>query len=114
MAFASRGKSASRPGSLQDPGDGRPDKNPGGEAAIVWAMVPYGNANTTITNSRLLAYAAEDFGRYADGSGQLIPLWDLQDWNWNLLHPKFNRPIAVDGRMLVPTYGGELLILTLA
>ncbi|EEA03948.1 Pyrrolo-quinoline quinone [Burkholderia sp. H160] len=86
----------------------------GGEAAIVWAMVPYGNANTTITNSRLLAYDAEDFGRYADGSRQLVPLWDSQDWNWNLLHPKFNRPIAVDGRVLVPTYGGELLVLTLA
>ncbi|MEX3936340.1 PQQ-binding-like beta-propeller repeat protein [Paraburkholderia phymatum] len=86
----------------------------GGDSAVVWAMIPYGDANMTITNSRLLAYDAQDFGRYADGSGQIVPLWDSQDWNWNLLHPKFNRPIVVDGRVLVPTYGGELLVLTLA
>jgi hypothetical protein len=85
-----------------------------GSGAIIWAMIPYGDANMTITNTRLLAYAAEDFARYADGSGEIVPLWDSQDWNWNLLHPKFNRPVAVDGRVLVPTYGGELLILTLA
>ncbi|MGF6413997.1 PQQ-binding-like beta-propeller repeat protein [Paraburkholderia sp. MM5482-R1] len=85
-----------------------------GSDAIVWAMIPYGDANMTITNTRLLAYDAQDFGRYADGSGEILPLWDSQDWNWNVLHPKFNRPVAVDGRVLVPTYGGELLVLTLA
>lgn len=85
-----------------------------GSGAIVWAMIPYGDANMTVTNTRLLAYDAENFGRYADGSGELVPLWDSEQWNWNLSHPKFNRPVAVGGRVLVPTYGGELLVLTLA
>jgi hypothetical protein len=85
-----------------------------GSGAIIWAMVPYGDANMHITNTRLLAYNAEDFGKYADGSGEIVPLWDSQQWNWNVLHPKFNRPVAVDGKVFVPTYGGELLVLTLA
>jgi outer membrane protein assembly factor BamB len=86
----------------------------GGEGAIIWAMVPYDDANMKITNTRLLAYDAETFGHFGDGSGEIMPLWDSQQWNWNILHPKFNRPVAVDGKVLVPTYGGELLVLTLA
>jgi hypothetical protein len=85
-----------------------------GTNGIVWAMVPYDDANMKITHSRLLAYDAEDFGRFADGSGEIVALWDSQQWGWNMLHPKFNRPVAVDGKVLVPTYGGELLVLTLA
>lgn len=81
---------------------------------VIWAMMPYDDANTLVTNGRLLAYDAQEFGRFGDDSGEIVPLWDSQQWNWNFLHPKFNRPIAVDGRVIVPTYGGELLVLTLA
>lgn len=81
---------------------------------VVWAMIPYDDANMEITNSRLLAYDAQDFRGFADGSGEIVPLWDSQEWNWNMLHPKFNRPIAVDGKVIVPTYGGEVLVLALA
>lgn len=84
------------------------------DGGVVWAMMPYDDANLHVTNGRLLAYDAQDFGRFADGSGEIVPLWDSQQWNWNFLHPKFNRPIAVDGRVIVPTYGGEVLVLTLA
>jgi hypothetical protein len=81
---------------------------------ILWAMIPYGDANSTLTNGRLLAYDAAQFVQYADGSGEIVPLWDSQAWNWDYLHPKFNRPVAVDGKILVPTYDGRLLVLGLA
>jgi hypothetical protein len=87
----------------------------GSSGGVVWAMMPYGDANLSPpTQSRLLAYDAEDFARFGDGGGEIMPLWDSQDWGWNMLHPKFNRPVPVDGKVLVPTYGGALLVLTLA
>ena len=61
-----------------------------------------------------IAYDAAQLGHYADGSGEFVPLWDSQDWSWDFLHPKFNRPVAVDGRILVPTYDGRVLVLGLA
>lgn len=87
------------------------DGNAGG---IVWALIPYKDANMELTNSRLLAYDAANLGHNADNSGELVPLWDSQDWGWNFLHPKFNRPVAVNGTVLVPTYDGRLLVLGLA
>jgi hypothetical protein len=86
----------------------------GSAAGIVWAMIPYGDANMHLTNGRLLAYDAADFAKYADGSGEIVPLWDSQTWGWNFLHPKFNRPIAVNGKVIVPTYDGRVLVLGLA
>ena len=77
-------------------------------------MIPYGDANTTLTNGRLLAYDAANLSHFADGSGEIVPLWDSQDWAWNFLHPKFNRPIAVDGKVIVPTYDGRVFVLGLA
>jgi hypothetical protein len=81
---------------------------------IVWAMIPYGDANLMLTRGRLLAYDAAAFARFADGSGEIVPLWDSQNWGWNFLHPKFNRPIAVAGKVFVPTYDGRVLVLGLA
>ena len=86
----------------------------GEQDGIVWAMIPYGDANTQITNGRLLAYDAADLSKYSDGSGEIVPLWDSQDWAWNFMHPKFNRPVAVNGIILMPTYNGQLLVLGLA
>jgi len=86
----------------------------GEQNGIVWAMFPYGDANMQITNGRLLAYDAADLARFSDGSGEIVPLWDSQDWNWNFPHPKFNRPVTADGKIFVPTYDGRLLVLGLA
>nr|WP_321986531.1 PQQ-binding-like beta-propeller repeat protein [uncultured Lichenicoccus sp.] len=86
----------------------------GGNRGIVWGMIPYGDANMEITGSRLLAYDAEDFASFEGGGGEIVPIWDSQQWNWTMLHPKFNRPIIADGRVLVPTYGGQVLVLELA
>ena len=86
----------------------------GQQDGVIWAMIPYGDANMTLTNGRLLAYDATQFAHFEDGSGEIVSLWDSQDWGWNFLHPKFNRPVAVDGKVLVPTYDGRLFVLGLA
>jgi hypothetical protein len=86
----------------------------GNTDGVVWGMIPYKDANMELTNGRLLAYDAGNLGHFADGSGEIVPLWDSQDWGWNFLHPKFNRPIAVAGRVIVPTYDGRVLVLGLA
>ena len=86
----------------------------GNDGGVVWAMIPYRDANMELTNGRLLAYDAANLAQFADGSGEIVPLWDSQDWGWNFLHPKFNRPIAVDGKVIVPTYDGRVLVLGLA
>jgi outer membrane protein assembly factor BamB len=86
----------------------------GNTNGIVWAMIPYGDANMILTRGRFLAYDAVNLGRFADGSGEIVPLWDSQDWGWDFLHPKFNRPIAVGGKVIVPTYDGRVLVLGLA
>jgi len=86
----------------------------GNNDGIVWAMIPYKDANMMLTNGRLLAYDAANLARFADGSGEIVPLWDSQDWAWNFLHPKFNRHIAVNGKVIVPTYDGRVLVLSLA
>jgi PQQ-like domain len=86
----------------------------GNTNGVVWGMIPYGDANMELTTGRLLAYDAANLGRFADGSGEIAPLWDSQDWNWDFLHPKFNRPIAVEGKVIVPTYDGRVLVLGLA
>jgi len=86
----------------------------GKQDGIVWAMIPYGDANMTLTNGRFLAYNASQLAAFQGGSGEIVPLWDSQTWNWNYLHPKFNRPIAVNGKIIVPTYDGRVLVVGLA
>jgi hypothetical protein len=77
-------------------------------------IIPYGDASMTTTNGRLLAYDAANLGRYADGSGEIVPLWDSQQWNWSFLHPKFNQPVLANGKVILPTYDGRVLVLGLA
>jgi hypothetical protein len=81
---------------------------------VVWAMIPYGDANMALTQTRILAYDAAALATFPNDGGELVPLWDSQAWNWNVLHPKFNRPIAVAGKVIVPTYDGRVLVLGLA
>jgi hypothetical protein len=69
-----------------------------------------------LTAGRFLAYDAQQFAQFADGSGQLVPLWDSQDWGEGcaFTHPKFNRPVVFDGRIYVPTYDGRVDVYGLA
>jgi len=86
----------------------------GNTGGIVWASVPYSDANMFISAGRFLAYDASDFGRFSDGSGWIKPLWDSQPWNWQFSHNKFNRPVVWNGRVFLPTYNAEVLVLGLA
>jgi hypothetical protein len=83
---------------------------------IVWALVPAGDANMELTPGRLLAYDATNFGVYGDGSKQLVVLWDSWDWGAGcaFTHPKFNRPVAWNGKLFVPTYDGRVDVYGLA
>jgi hypothetical protein len=81
---------------------------------VVWGMIPYGDSNMAATNGRLLAYDAVNLAAFNGGGGEIVPLWDSQAWNWNYLHPKFNRPIVADGKLIVPTYDGRVFVIGLA
>jgi hypothetical protein len=86
----------------------------GDRDGIVWASIPYWDANMFVSSGRFLAYDAANFGRYSDGSGSIVPLWDSQQWNWQFTHNKFNRPVVWNGRVFLPTYDGQVLVLGLA
>lgn len=81
---------------------------------VVWASVPYTDANMQLSAGRFLAYDAANLGKYSDGSGAIVPLWDSQQWNWQFTHNKFNRPVVWNGRVLLPTYDAKVLVLGLA
>jgi hypothetical protein len=76
--------------------------------AIVWACVPYFDANKVVSPGRLLAYDAENFGTFPDGSKRLMPLWDSQTWAIQFTHSKFNVPVAANGKVYVATYSGTI------
>jgi hypothetical protein len=86
----------------------------GNSGGIVWASVPYTDANMELSAGRFLAYDAAQFGKFSDGSGSIVPLWDSQQWNWQFKHNKFNRPVVWNGRVFLPTYEGSVLVLGLA
>ncbi len=81
---------------------------------VIWASIPYGDANSSVSAGRFLAYDAAAFGRYADGSGSIPVLWDSQAWAWQFSHNKFNRPVVWNGKIFLPTYDGSVWVLGLA
>jgi hypothetical protein len=76
--------------------------------AIIWACVPYADANKSLTGGRLLAYDAENFGTFGDGSRQLRVLWDSQSRDAQFVHNKFNIPVVANGKLYVPNYSGGI------
>jgi hypothetical protein len=70
--------------------------------AVLWACVPYLDANAAISPGRLLAYDATAFGTFAEGSKQLRVLWDSQDWNLTFSFCKFTPPVVANGKLYVP------------
>jgi outer membrane protein assembly factor BamB len=83
-------------------------------SGIVWATIPYLDANQKISPGRLLAYDATEFGAFGDGSGQLRVLWDSESAGIAFVYNKFNPPVVANGRLFVPTYDGHVDVYTLA
>lgn len=82
----------------------------GGKAGtgILWAMMPYGNANTQVTTGRLIAYSADPT------NGTLEKLWDSQDWNIQIVFNKFGSIVVSGGKVRYATYDDQVLTFGLA
>jgi hypothetical protein len=74
----------------------------GGNDAILWACVPQGDANKTVTTGNLYAYDALNIGTFPDGSGALALLWKSPTFIYN----KFCPPVVNGGRVFVTNYSG--------
>jgi hypothetical protein len=81
----------------------------GDNTAVLWALMPwYGNANSTVTAGRMVAYGAN----WVNESGpNLIKLWDSADWGINYMHAKFNLLTPFNNRLFVPSYDGRILVM---
>ena len=67
--------------------------------AVLWACIPYLDANMMVSPGRLLTYDATAFGTFGDGSKQLRVLWDSQDWNVDFSFCKFTPPVVANGKL---------------
>lgn len=74
--------------------------------ALLWCTIPYGDANASITNGRLLCYDPEAIVTNADGSKTIPLLWDSERWGLPFVYNKFNPPIVWNGQVYVPNYNG--------
>jgi hypothetical protein len=81
---------------------------------IVWATIPYCDANRCVGPGRLLAYDATEFGTFDDGSSRLRVLWDSEAAGVEFTYNKFNPPVVANGRLIVPAYDGHVDVYTLA
>lgn len=81
---------------------------------IVWATIPYWDANMNVGPGRLLAYDATQFGTFPDGSKQLRVLWDSEAANLPFIYNKFTPPVVANGRVFVATYDGRVDVYGLA
>jgi len=75
------------------------DNKPG--TALLWCTIPYGDANTTVTNGRLLCYDPDNAT-----NGVIPALWDSQQWGLAFTFNKFLPPIVDGGQVYVPNYSG--------
>jgi hypothetical protein len=77
----------------------------GTQNAILWALIPLGDANKEVTQGYLAAYDATNFGKYSDGAGSIKLLWKGPLITYN----KFNVPVIDDGLVIVPTYDARVI-----
>lgn len=75
---------------------------------ILWALMPYLNANTQVGPGRLIAYSADPT------NGTLEVLWDSQDWNIPIVFNKFGAPVISGGKLFYATYDDQILVFGLA
>ena len=82
--------------------------------ALLWASMPYGDGNAVVTNGRLLCYGLDRFGANGDGTRRIMPLWDSQAQAMPFIYNKFMPPVVSGGRVFLPTYDDQVLVLGLA
>jgi hypothetical protein len=77
------------------------------EASYILAcVIPYGDANKTVTNGRLLVY--DPIHLSVDGSLQV--LWDSQAFGIAFTMNKFLPPVIDGGDIIVPDFSGRVLV----
>lgn len=79
----------------------------GTNTGVLWGLMPYGDANKTITNGRLLGFGAN----WIDQNGNLIKVFDSEQWGWSFRFNKFCPPTVCNGKVLVPTYDSRVMVL---
>jgi len=75
------------------------DNQPG--TALLWCTIPYGDANATVTNGRLLCYDPDNVT-----NGVIPVLWDSQQFGLAFVFNKFLPPIVDGGQVYVANYNG--------
>ena len=104
--FASAGVRGNTPGGM--PGGFCSGSSNGVDANsyLLVCAIPYGDANATVTNGRLLVY---DPVHVVNG---IVPvLWDSQRWGWNLVFNKFLPPMVWGGQVYYPNFAGSVDVL---
>jgi hypothetical protein len=82
--------------------------------ALLWASMPYGDGNSTVTNGRFLCYGFDTFGLNGDGTKRLMPLWDSQAQAMPFIYNKFMPPVVSGGKVFLPTYNDQVMVFGLA
>lgn len=67
--------------------------------------VPYGDANKTVTNGRLLI-----FDPVHTSNGIIPAIWDSARWNIGYTFNKFMPPVIDGGEIILPDYSGSVMI----
>src|SRR5439155_16892519 len=78
----------------------------GSTDGVLWATVPIGDANRSVTTGYLAAYDATTFGQFPGGGGSIRLLWKSDPFVYN----KFDPPVVSGGKVYVPTYDGQILV----
>lgn len=88
-------------------GSSNGDLEHGGDpnSALLACSIPYGDANKTITNGRLLIYDP-----IHTNGGVIHALWDSQTWGIPYLFNKFMPPFIDGGEIILPDFGGRVLL----
>jgi hypothetical protein len=78
-------------------------------SAILVCTIPYGDANASVGNGRLIVYDPVHLAT----DGTIKVLWDSQRWGIGFVFNKFNPPVIDGGQIYVPNYNGGVDVYSL-